>query len=257
MFGAMNFLRGAKAFSPIKPRILTPRTALRRLGPGVRHTTEIIGSERDPARFLTSSARDGYRGYRDIPFVKSELSAGNARTAIQFDFPKKYRLPVIYADVGRLPIQQGEFIQNWFKETASEDGTVLERFVIIRSVWVAYGFRPYGASQRSMVEEWTKLEDLPVKDRIRVAINFHFALSSLALALYLAIYLACYLPFLALSLLKLSLLALKLALSLALGWQHGYKQKEKEGAFAAEISRRVEAETIGHSEANTESGVDI
>jgi len=169
MFGAMNFLRGAKAFSPIKPRILTPRTALRRLGPGVRHTTEIIGSERDPARFLTSSARDGYRGYRDIPFVKAELSAGNLRTDYQIDLSKNDLVPVIYYDAGRLPIQQGEFLQRWWvKETASEDGTVMELFTNIGSIWGAFGWRSYRASQRSGVEEWTKLKDLPVEDLRRI-----------------------------------------------------------------------------------------
>ena len=163
MFGAMHFLRGAKAFSPIKPR-----TALRRLGPGVRHPTAFIGSERVSAQFLTSSARDGYRGYRDIPFVKAELSAGNV-TAIQINFPKNDRVPVIYFDVGRLPIQQGEFEQHWVKETASEDGAqVMELFVNIRSVWVACGWRSYRAFHRSMVKEWTKLKDLPVADLKRV-----------------------------------------------------------------------------------------
>jgi len=214
MFGAMHFLRGAKAFSPIKPR-----TALRRLRSGVRHPTAFIGSERVSARFLTSSARDGYRGYRDIPFVKAELSAGNLRTAIQVD------LPVIYFDVGRLPIQQGKFFQKWGKETASEDGAqVMELFVNICSFWVACGFRPYGASQRSMVEKWTKIKDLPVEDRRRGAI-FFFAFS---LALNLVLHLVL---FLALSLLKL-ILALEVV-GYVLGWQYGYKLKEKEGAFGS------------------------
>jgi len=220
MFGAMHFLRGAKAFSPIKPR-----TALRRLRSGVRHPTAFIGSERVSARFLTSSARDGYRGYRDIPFVKAELSAGNVRTAIQVDFPKKVFVPVIYFDVGRLPIQQGEFLQRWVKETASEDGAqVVECFLNICSVWVACGFRPYGASQRSMVEKWTKIKDLPVEDRRRGAI-FFFAFS---LALNLVLHLVL---FLALSLLKL-ILALEVV-GYVLGWQYGYKLKEKEGAFGS------------------------
>jgi len=187
----MHFLRGAKAFSPIKPR-----TALRRLRSGVRHPTAFIGSERVSARFLTSSARDGYRGYRDIPFVKAELSAGNVRTAIQVDFPKNVFVPLNYFDVGRLPIQRGECFPEWVKETASEDGAqVMECFMNIRSVWVACGFRPYswlpyGASQRSMVEEWTKIEDLPVEDRRRVTIYFVNALLALHLPFYLALLLA-------------------------------------------------------------------